>query len=741
MAGLIPDASIGGANDIGHDRVPDSRDIGSDAVEPSVVSANTVIKIDGDKITIIDGADTEKKRKTSYNFDDNLAEDIDISSLSMISTDLLQGIDEDERSRSEFIANYTKGMDYLGLKMSTLGATRGRRSTAKVVHPALQWSCIKFQSGARGEMLPAAGPVKVPVDGNDTAEAQEIARDLEQDMNHALTVGMSEFYPDADRGHFYLAYGGNLFKKVYRCPVRQRPVSECVYISDLIFSNEATDLENAQRVTHRSMLSQREVQQFMAMGIYKDVSLIPPTSSDDKVRSKEQEIMGQKSSGQRPEDRQHTIYECYTFLDLTAFGIKEKGQPPINSFTQNNLLGASESHLPLPYRVTIDKDSREVLEIRRNWREGDPRFLRRKTFIHYTLIPGMTGLLGLGYLHLLGNTVQALTGLLRLMIDAGMFANFPGGVRLKGTRSDTNEINPAPGEWAMIDAVVDDIRKTLMPMPYKDPSGILLQLMQYLENQIRTISGAVEFDSGEGKTNIPVGTMMAMVEQQTQVMAAVHKRMHTCQKDELCAIKALFAEFPEDLMKLSGVSGRDWTKTGELKDIRISPRSDPNIPAQVHRIMQSGALAMLAGQAPSLYNQHEVHRRLLMNIGISDINTLLNPPNSASPPDPRVAGKQADISVKQSQIQADSQKEILAGKMRMAEMAQEAQQRDLDRASAQAISQDKVKIEAMKTQAMAEQASQDRVFDAHNGHQDRLLQMQQMNIPPYIPDNSGGVSQ
>ncbi len=704
MAGLIPDQAqqiIGDANGIGGDRMQGPGGIteqpwrGMLDQKPSA----TIIKINGDKITIIDGARPAEKRKAE-SFDDNLAEDLDSGALSQIAADLIEGIDADIRARQAFVENYEKGLDYLGTKMVNQSVARGRRSTAKVFHPALQWACVKFQSGCRGEMLPAAGPAKVQVAGMDTFNEEKIARDFEQDFNYYLTVAAPEYYPDTDRGNYYLAYGGSVWKKIYRDPIRQRPVVDNLYIPDLIVSPESSDPLTAQRITHDIPMMDRDVRMLMDLGIYRDIALSVPTAPENRLRKKEKEIAGKRSSPDRPQDTPHTIYETYCFLDLARFGLKEKDQP--KSIRPGGYTAANDDDqaVPIPYRVTIDKDSRAILEIRRNWKQGDRTFRRRQTFVKYSMIPGMGGQ-DYGYLHLIGNVVQALTALLRLTIDAGMFSIFPGGIRLKGARTDTNEINPAPGEWAELDVVVDDIKKALMPMPYKEPSLVVFQLMQYLEGQIKTIAGAVEFEVGEGKTNIPVGTMMAMIEQQTQVMASIHKRLHTAQKEELLALHQLFVEYPEDLDRFAGVSGRNWASTGELADMKIVPRSDPNIPAQTHRLMQSTALSMLAGQpnfAP-LMEQGEVLNRLLMNIGIGDPQSLIKqqpPQPQAPPPDPKILLHQQDATIKQAEMQADAQKDQMDGELRLKELGIESQDRAADRASREKIAEMKLHGESIK---------------------------------------------
>jgi hypothetical protein len=483
-------------------------------------------------------------------------------------------------------------------------------------------------------------------------------------MNHYLTVTASEYYPDTDRGLFYLYYGGTIYKKVYQCPLRERPVSECIYMPDLIVSNDATDLKNAVRVTHRISMTRSVMRRMQLAEWYRDMMLIQPQPEPTEIARKEAEVSGRAATPPRQEDQPHTLYECYTEIDLSKYGHNEKGQP---------------DRLPLPYRITIDKDSKDVLEVRRNWEEGDEDFKARRRFVKYGLVPGM-GFLDLGYLHLLGNHTRALTGIWRIMVDAGMFSNFPGGARVKGVRLATNEIQPGPGEWVEIDTgPVDDIRKALMPLPYKGPSAELMQLAQSIEEEGKQIAGTVTIDVGEGKANVPVGSVISMIEQQTQTMAAVHKRLHQAQQEEFELLKELFEEDPESLTKGIKNPVHKWT-SAEIQSMTMVPASDPNVPAHMHRIMQGTALALLAQQNPAMYDNYAVQKRLLSTLKIGDADQLLHPPQAqgSGAPNPdqlaasvaqqEVQARQREIGVKQQQIQVTAQDNQRTAQLRADEL-------------------------------------------------------------------------
>jgi hypothetical protein len=632
-------------------------------------------------------------------FDENLAEVLDERHLGAIAADLIEGINADETTRANWIATYNDGIDLLALKLEKPNKDAGTISTVR--HPVLLEAVIRGQSLARSELLPASGPCKVRNDAADDEAAIEMATDLEQDFNHYLTVTATEYYPDTDRGFFYLYYGGVIYKKVYSCPLRKRPVSECVYAPDLIVSNEATDLQNALRVTHVIPMSAKRVRQLQLAGMYLDVQLTTPSQMPRPTEEKEAEVSGVGARAPRPQDQERTIYECYTDLDLGTYGHKEKDVP---------------ERLPVPYKVSLDKDGIKVLEIRRDWKEGDKEFQRRKHFVKYGLIPGL-GFLDYGYVHILGNTAKALTGMWRILIDSGMFNSFPGGVKVKG-RNDPKEIQPAPGEFPTIDiGAVDDIRKAIMPFPYNPPSPVLLQLAQQVGEDAQRLGNAVQIESGEGRTNVPVGTMMTMIEQQTQVMQAVHKRLHTAQQEELLLLKDLFAEDPSALHRFNKDPARQWKDAAEFQNANLVPASDPNVPAQVHRIMQATALSLVAGQNPDLYKRRNVQKRILKTLHIDDDGELLktdaelqqDAQNQPQPQDPKAAGqalnaqaKQDGNNLKRQEMTQDAQNAEAERRARLQEIAAENAQREQDRQSREKVAlihEDTEKVRLQQEQA------------------------------------------
>lgn len=586
---------------------------------------------------------------TDDSFDANLADSTDTNSLGSLAVDLLDGINADIQSRQSWVATYSKGMDLLGLKIEQPSNVRNRKRNSTVVHPLLCEAVVQFQSAARSELLPSDGPAKIRNDAEETDDSDALATAFEKDFNHFLTVTATEYYPDTDRMLFYLGYGGTTYKKVYRCPVRNRPVSEAVYLPDLIVSNDATDLENAPRITHQIQMTRSQVRRLQLSGFYRDITLMPPSplpAAADQVNQKERELQGRTPNTMRPQDLPRTIYECYCEIVPAEYGLTEKGAP---------------DDLPLPYRVSIDLATQAVLEVRRNWKSDDPMYMRRKRFVKFEMVPGF-GFLGLGFLHLLGNSTRALTAAWRILIDAGMYANFPGGLRMKGTRQSTNEFTPGPGEFPEIDTgPATDIRQAVMPLPYKDPSAVFIQFADNIADRASRLGGAVELEVGEGRTNAPVGTVMAMIEQQTQVAAAVHKRLWTSQGEELQLLRELFKEDPEALWRYARSAARKWKAAAEFADMDLVPATDPNVPGQAHRLMVASALVMLAqtplGQAEM--DGRATLKRAVTAMGVSSNDDLFKPvstppqgggdgtggPNGAGPLDPAlaaIANKQAD---------------------------------------------------------------------------------------------------
>jgi hypothetical protein len=571
----------------------------------------------------------------------NLADDI--PSVDALAQLVIEGVDSDKQNRQQWMDNYRKGFELLGLEIEEIVGTKAnKRNVSSVTHPLLLESVVRAQGMARAELLPANGPVKVTINGQSDMMLDALAKDLEDDLNLYLTNGAPEYYPDTDRGLFSVFLSGNWFRKVYYCPVRQRPVCESIEVEDLIVPNSTVSLDTASRITHQSQMSQGMMKRMQLFGDWRQVELGDPMPYQDieNVRQAKKNVLGLGGGTLTPNTNSYVIYETHLDLDPREYGWIEEGAP---------------EGLMLPYVVTVEASSQKVLSIRRNWRPGDDRFMRRQMFVHYGMIPAFD-FLCLGYVHLLGNSTRALTAAWRLLCDAGMFANFPGGLKIGGFRTGTNEIAPSPGEWFDIDANgIDDIRKLIMPLPYKDPSPVFIQFLSQIAQDSRQMAGTVMMETGEGRTNIPVGTIMAMIEQQTQISAVVHKRLHTAQAREFQLLKEVIQENPESIVKVIPNPRRRWLGQLAFNQVDLVPASDPNVPSQTHRVLLATSLIQMAQTNPDIYNKYAVHLRAWQTVGVKDAAEFLVPPQPQGP-NPMM---QAPLMAAQAQMvkaQADMQK-------------------------------------------------------------------------------------
>lgn len=685
-------------------------------------NVETRIEIDPDGgVTIsVPTKPADKPRKKGFNENLALREDIHLATLA---NELLEGIELDKKSRSGFVENYTKGLSLLGLNIKE----GGREKTSQVGHPLLLESVIRAQSSAGGELMPPSGPCKCTTPGGSDQNLDLRARAFETDMNAYLTTVASEYYPDLDRGLFGLFYGGNLFRKVYNHPLRRRPVAETVDIADMIVSEDATDLETAIRATHRSEMTPSMVRRMQRFADWREVDLGNSIRSMDPMRLALMEVDGINDRMARPQDVPHEILEVTCDLDLAEYGFEDTSLPD----------------LPLPYVVTIDQHSREVLALRRGWIENDELFRRKQRFVHYGMIPSFR-FLNLGFVHLLGNQTQVLRGIWRALVTQGMLSNHPGGVKAKGVRTGTNELNPSPGEWIDIDlGPVDDIRKALFPMPYKDVSAPFLQLAEQIGEDAQRMAGVMEQLVGTGLTNVPVGTMMSAVEIATQPMSAIHKRLHRAQAKELQLLKECFAENPAALAAIPNVQ-HPWSRAEEFADMTLVPSSDPNVPSQIHRIQLATALITVSSQNPMIYDQVAVHKRAWSIIGVQDVDSLVvqqpAPPQPPGPQQDPMVGQakmlEAQVKMKQlEQTQTDMQRKAaidqINAQTKQAELAQEAQmqrenlsaQRE-KHASDRQIEQMRMQIEQQRAQAEDHRESQRMAHEQSMAQQQHAMNQQ-----------------
>jgi hypothetical protein len=657
MSGLNPNIRILGdsqPDELGDMEVQIEQD-GADI--PEINEDGAIMKIDhGDgSITLsLDGKpiqDAEDVEGQPEGWFDNLSEKIDDSELARIVEDLLRGVQDDLESRSEWIEDRAQGIKLLGLKIEVPGL-QGTGDGApiegmsKVRHPLLQEAVLRFQANARSELLPTDGPVKIRDDANGTTvQRDEIANAFEKDMNHFLTSTAREYYPDTDRMLLLLGFGGTSFKKVFFCPLRNRPASDSVDADNLIVNNSATDLSTAMRITHRVNLKPSTVKRLQILGVYRDIDLSTPLEvTPDAAAEAKASQQGVTTTSANPDDRDREIYEIYCELDIKGFEHKFKGKV---------------TGLEIPYRVTIDVSSREILSITRNYDQPEPGMLpeARTNFVKYTFVPGL-GFYDIGLLHILGNTTNAITAAWRELLDAGMYANFPGFlISDVGARQNTNIFRVPPGGGAQVKTGGQKISDAIMPLPYKEPSGALMSLVENMSQTGMRVGGTSEAQVGEGRADAPVGTTLAMIEQATKIQNAVHKRMHSAQAEEFSLLVQCFREHPESFWERNRKPTIQWNEElflQALTDVELVPQADPNTSSHAQRLMKVMALKQLQSSNPGLYDTLAIDKAAMRAIGWSNPEQFLLPAEQQNQPPPELLKGIEDVKIAHQKADADT---------------------------------------------------------------------------------------
>jgi hypothetical protein len=630
-------------------------------------------------------------RKSAREFDANLADFLSRGALDSLASDLLEAYESDKNSRSEFMENLATGITLLALKVempksSPSDSSAPLEGMSTLRSPILLDAVTKFQSNARGELLPANGPVKVKIDGTEDEATQELANDLEMQMNHYLTVTSQEYYPDTDRLLFQVGFSGSGFKKIYHCPIRRRPVSDMVLARDLVVNQSAIDLTTAGRITHVMSMRTNIINRMVKAGAYRKVELSLPTQETDSVKEEVSEVTGISAQPQLPKDYEHTILEMYVETDLNEYD---------NDYDE--LKGTEKIHPP--YKVVIERDSRQILEIRRNWKKDDPRILPRRRFVKYPFIPGL-GFYDLGLLHLLGNTTLTLTALTRQLVDAGQFANFPGFLyaEIMG-RQTTNQFRVPPGGGAPLDTNGMSLKDCVLPLPYKGPDPTLMALSAAISAEAQRLGGTAEIKVGEGSQNAPVGTTIALIEQATKVVSAVHKRLHAAQAEEFRLLRELLIEDPDALFIDQPNSPKKLPVMAALGNFQLVPAADPNVPSHMHRVMLAQALFQMALASPQLFNLPALAKRILKILGIPDVESVLNTQPQQQGPTPEMIAKGKELELKKEQIEEQKEGRIAAAEQRHQDTLLEAQQREEDRQSRERVAAAKDETQRMVAQS------------------------------------------
>jgi hypothetical protein len=555
----------------------------------------------------------EPGEESSEDFNANLAEYISAEELSLIASDLIGDYDEDVASRKDWIQTYVDGLELLGMKLEE--RAEPWEGASGVYHPLLSEALVKFQAETMMSTFPAAGPVKTQIIGKETTEKKESAKRVQLDMNYQLTDVMQEYRPEHERMLWGLGLSGNAFKKVYFDPNLERQVSVFVPSEDIVVPYGASDLESAERVTHVMRKTENELRKLQVAGFYMDVDLGEPNNTLDEVEKKIAEKMGFKASS----DSRYKLLEMHVNLDLAGFEHKDKDE--------------AETGIALPYVVTLEKGSAQILAIRRNWNPDDDTYAKRQHFVHYGYVPGF-GFYCFGLIHLIGAFAKSGTSLIRQLVDAGTLANLPGGFKARGLRVKGDDTPIAPGEFRDVDVPSGSIKDNLMPLPYKEPSQTLYQLFNTIVEEGRRFANTADLQISDMSAQAPVGTTLAILERTLKTMSAVQARIHYSMKQELRLLKEIIAAYTPDEYSYEPVEGHRYAKRADYDDVAVIPVSDPNASTMAQKIVQYQAVFQLAQQAPNLFNMPLLYRQMLDVIGIKDAEKLVPMDEDQKPTDP-----------------------------------------------------------------------------------------------------------
>ena len=546
-------------------------------------------------------------------FDDNLAEYMSEGELTEIAGDLLGEFEEDISARKDWIQTYVDGLELLGMKIEE--RTDPWEGACGVYHPLLSEALVKFQAETIMETFPAAGPVKTQIIGKETVEKKDAATRVQDDMNYELTDVMQEFRPEHERMIWGLGLSGNAFKKVYFDPAMNRQVSMFVPAEDIVVPYGASSLEQAPRVTHVMRKTKNELKRLQYEGFYRDVELDEPTGALDEVEKKIAEKMGFKATS----DDRFKLLEIHVNLDLPGYEDEDEDGKPTG--------------IALPYVVTMEKGTQEILSIRRNWRPEDETKQKRQHFVHYGYVPGF-GFYCFGLIHLVGAFAKSGTSLIRQLVDAGTLSNLPGGFKTRGLRVKGDDTPIAPGEFRDVDVPSGAIKDNLMTLPYKEPSQVLYQLLGTIVEEGRRFASAADMKVADMSANSPVGTTLAILERTLKVMSAVQARIHYSMKQELRLLKDIIRDYTPESYDYEPVDGRARAKRSDYEMVTVIPVSDPNAATMAQKIVQYQAVLQLAQTAPQIYNLPQLHRQMLDVLGIRNAQKLIPLEEDQKPQDP-----------------------------------------------------------------------------------------------------------
>ena len=547
-------------------------------------------------------------------FSKNLAEDIPDDVLAALATELIGDYESDVSARKDWVQTYVDGLELLGLKIEE--RSEPWPGACGVYHPLLTEAVVKFQAETMMETFPASGPVKSKIIGKETPEKKDAAERVQEDMNYQLTDVMKEYRPEHERMLWGLGLAGNAFKKVYYDPSLGRQVSMYAPAEDVVVPYGASSLADAERITHVMRKNKNDLKRLQHEGFYRDIDLGEPTQTMDEVEKRIAEKMGFRAT----QDDRFKLLEMQVDLDLKGYEHKDEDS-------------GEETGIALPYIVTIEKGTTNILAIRRNWEPDDELCQKRTHFVHYGYIPGF-GFYNFGLVHLIGSFAKSGTSILRQLVDAGTLSNLPGGFKTRGLRTKGDDTPISPGEFRDVDVPSGTMRDNIMPLPYKEPSQVLAALLNQIIEEGRKFAGAVELQTSDMSAQAPVGTTLAILERQLKTMSAVQARIHYSMKQEFKLLKIIIRDYTPPTYSYEPIEGERRAKQSDYDMVDIIPVSDPNAATMAQKVVQYQAALQLAQTAPQLYDLPLLHRQMLDVLGIKNYQKLVPMHDDMKPRDP-----------------------------------------------------------------------------------------------------------
>jgi len=560
------------------------------------------------------------QEQQAIQFFSNLSEELDERVLSGLAVDLLADYRKDKESRSDWEQAYTKGLDLLGFKYTEeSGPFLGASS---VTHPLLAESITQFQAQAYKELLPANGPVKTQVVGERSPERNEQAQRVKEFMNYMLTDKMEEYTPEFDQMLFYLPLAGSSFKKVYYDEVMKRAVSKFIPAEDLVVPYYATDLRDCDRITHILKMNENDVLKKQRAGFYRDVEILPSRRDDDEVQDKYDSIEGVADN--QDTDYQFNILEMHVDLDLEEYEVED-----------------AEKNVKLPYIVTIDEGSQEILSIYRNYNMNDDTFKRKDFFVHFKFLPGL-GFYGFGLIHMIGGLSRAATAALRQLLDAGTLSNLPAGFKSRGMRIRDDDQPFQPGEFRDVDAPGGNIRDQFLPLPFKEPSTTLFNLLGFVVQAGQRFASIADLQTGNDKQNRAVGSTLALLERGSRVMSAIHKRCYYSMRQEFKLLASVFGTYLPPVYPYAVYGGNRFVKLTDFsQEVDVLPVADPDVFSLSQRFTMAQTQLQVASSNPAMHDMREAYYRVYEALGTKQIDSLLKPSQKPKPSDPAIENSNA----------------------------------------------------------------------------------------------------